>query len=148
MRRRFLVSSVRRLLPDHERLVDVVFMWRHRPAMIAVASAGVVVAYVSASLAGIGSVGSHVGLGLAVGLVFSVLWTDYRVLALTDAPRRVLFRAGRVRQVAVEALGDVPPAAEIVAVGSNLFLTEWIVDGERYTVPKRSQAAMARLAAA
>lgn len=147
MRRRLLVASVRRLLADDERPVEVVYLWRHRAAMVPVVVAAAVATYVILAMVEFGSVGSRVGVSMAVGLVASVLWTDHRVLASTTAPRLVLFRAGRVRQVAVEPLREMSPTTEIVAVGSNLLLTEWLVDGERYTVPKRSQGAMTRVAA-
>jgi hypothetical protein len=122
-------------------------MWRHRPWMIAWASLAAAVPFVALSLLGFGSMSSRVGVVLAVALLTTVAATDYRVVAQTVGPRNYLFRASRIRQVAVELLGDLSPNAEMEVVSTNLVLTDWLVDGERYTVPKSSQAAMSRLAA-
>lgn len=148
MRRRFLVSSVQRLLRDDERLVEVAFMWRHRPGLVASASVTAAAAYGATWALSFGSSGTRVGFALALALLVSVARTDYRVLALTTAPRFVLYRASRVRQVAVAEIEQFMPPLVIDLQGTNLVLTEWLVGGEMFTVPKSSQAAMTRLAGA
>jgi hypothetical protein len=145
MRRRVLVNSVRRLLPDDVDLVDVVFMWRRHRWMLGWAISAAAVVFGVALIAGYGSVQARIGVAVAVGLVIAVVTTDYRVLAhTTGAPH--LFQASRIRQVATALVGPLEPDATIELVGSNLVLTDWVVDGERFTVPKNSQAAMTRLA--
>ena len=143
MRRRVLVNSVRRLLPDDVDLIDVVFMWRRSalvPLWAALAAVGLF--FVTSVFAG-GS--ASVGVALAGAIIVSVVSTENRVLAHTSRGAD-LFEAGRVRQVAVLSMGPLPADATVDLVGSNLVLTDWMVNGERYSVPKSSQAAMTALA--
>ena len=145
MRRRILFNSVRRLLPDDVGLIDVVFMWRRSalvPLWAALAAVGI---FLVTGLFFDGSPSARAGIALAAGVIVSVVATDNRVLAHTSNGAD-LFMAGRVRQVAVRSIGPLPADATIELVGSNLVLTDWMVDGERYSVPKRSQAAMTALA--
>jgi len=137
---------VQRLLPDGVELVDVVFMWRRSASTYLWSSvgAGVVVGVLSA--AGYGSMATRLMLALAVGLAVSIVATDSRVLAHTNAEPYV-FAAGRVRQIAVQLLGPLAPDDVIQVVGTNLVVTEWLVGTERFSVPRNFQASMTRLAA-
>lgn len=60
----------------------------------------------------------------------------------------MLLRASRVRQVAFEMIERLPASTPVELVGNNLVLTDWMVGERRYTVPKSSQSAMARIAGA
>ncbi len=140
-----LVASVERLLPDGVGLIDVVFMWRRSAAVYLWASAAAVVALVVMAALQYGSTTTRLALALAVALTAAVVTTDSRLVAHTDAEPYV-FQAGRVRQVARRLIGPLPADAELRVVGSNLVLTDWMVGGERFSVPKGFQSAMTRLA--
>ncbi|MEL6891203.1 MAG: hypothetical protein AAFP84_06385 [Actinomycetota bacterium] len=146
MRRNVLLRSVQRLLPDGVTLHDAVFMWRRAPWMVGAVVVAVAVALAATTLAGYGSAGGRIMLSLAIGMIVAVLGTENRVLASTDRGLQ-LFRASRIRQVAVELLQPLDPDVSIEMVSSNLVLTDWSVDGDRFTVPKRSQEAMTAMAA-
>ncbi|MEM8747071.1 MAG: hypothetical protein AAGF91_10245 [Actinomycetota bacterium] len=144
MRRNVLLRSVARLLPDAV-VRDAVFMWRRTPWMIGAVVVAVAVALAGLTLAGYGSASTRVMISLAAGLIVAVVGTDQRVLADTDGGP-IMMRGGRVRQVATRVIGPLDPGDEIEMVSSNFVLTDWVVAGERFTVPKRSQRAMTALA--
>jgi len=144
MRRQVLNRSVERQLPTGARVDAAVFMWRREAWMIAGTLAGVAAMLAGLTLVDYGTVGTRVMIALAVGLIVAAAATENRVLAQTDE-QLVMFRAGRFRQVAVDVIGPVSPSS-IEMTSSNLVLTDWLVDGRSYTVPKRSQDAMTQMA--
>jgi len=145
-RQRVLYESVRQLLDADERIDHVVYMSkRHR----------LMVPYVLAAFAGLGIVAfvvgieqwsGRIGLGLAGAAVAAAATTDYRILASTSSGL-VLFQSSRIRQFARKLLRRLDVDVEIAAVGGNLVMTDWLVDGDRYSVMKRFQQAMTAIAA-
>ncbi len=141
MRQGILHSSVRALLPEDERIFQIAHMWtRHRLmlAYTAVAFAG----FVALGFAvGVDQWSGRLGLGFAGAAVAAMATTEYRVLVLT-ADGLVLMGSSRIRQRATTLIRRLPRSAEVQAVGSNLVITDWSVDGQVYSVMKRHQSAM------
>ncbi len=146
MRRRILFKSIRRLLRDDEQLVDAAFMWSRHRLMIPYALGVFGLLLGVAFLAGFQTWVSRMGVGAAGAGVAAMATTNYRVLAQTSRGY-VLFRASRVRQYAVEPLERWRSTPEMMPKTSYSIATDWAVDNRRYTVPKSSEGAMARMAA-
>ena len=141
MRQGILYSSVRALLPEGERVLQIAHMWtRHRLtlAYAALAFAGFVAL---AFVVGVEQWSGRLGLGMAAAAVATMATTEYRVLVLTPKGL-VLMNSSRVRQRAKAIIRRLPDATEVQAVGSNLVITDWSVDDQVYSVMKRHQSAM------
>jgi len=146
MRRRVLFKSIRKLLRDDEDLMDAAFMWSRHRLMIPYALVVFAVLLGVAVLAGYQSWVSRLGVGAAGAGIAAMATTNYRVLAQTSRGF-VLFRASRVRQYAVEPLERWQSPPEMKPTTSYSVATDWMLDNRRYTVPKSSERAMARMAA-
>jgi len=101
----------------------------------------VIVAFV----AGVDQWSGRVALGLAGAAVAAAATTDYRILASTSSGL-VMLQSSRIRQVARKLVSRPGTDIEIEPVGQNLVMTDWLVDGDRYTVMKRFQLAMTAIA--
>lgn len=146
MRRRVLFKSIKRLLRDDEDLAEAAFMWSRHRLMIPYALAAFGALLVVAVLVGFEAWASRLGVGVAGAGFAAMATTNYRVLAQTSRGF-VLFRASRVRQYAVEPLERWKTTPEMKPATSYSIATDWLVDNRRYTVPKSSERAMARMAA-
>lgn len=147
MRRAFLFRSINRVLGEQVQVRDAAYMWtRHRwtvPFAVTVFAAIALLA----PIAGIDEWPTRTVLGLAgVGVAITAS-TDYRVVAQVD-DGLVLLNASKIRQVATGFVQHLPPDAELVPVGGTVIATDWQVGEHRYTVPRSSEQAMNRMAAA
>jgi hypothetical protein len=100
-----------------------------------------------APVAGIEDWPTRIVLGLAGVGVAVMATTDYRVVAETDRGIRVL-KASRIRQVAIADGEPVPERAVMAPIGGSIIAADWQVGSHRYTVPRSSEQAMERMAAA
>ncbi|MGI9605786.1 MAG: hypothetical protein ACR2P0_06570 [Acidimicrobiales bacterium] len=144
MRERSLLNSVRKHLPADERVVRVVHMWTRHRLLIPYAIAAFVAMLAVASVVGVPQWSGRVGIGLAGSAIAAMATTEYRVLA-ESANGLFLLRSSRIRQTATALDRKLGSDAEIELVGNNLVITEWLVDGTRYSVMKRFQADMVAL---
>ncbi len=85
------------------------------------------------------------GIGAAGAVVASTATTDYRVLVRTTRGL-ILCRAGRLRQVARSVLDRPAGPVRIERTGGNMVAGDWQVGGEHYSVPRRHEQAMGRIA--
>jgi hypothetical protein len=146
MRRRFLLESVRRNLGRDEEPLEVAVMWQRHHWMVPFALAAALAVGLGAAVVGFTGP-SAVAVGVAAAAVAATATTEYRVLVRTDAGLRLL-RASRIRQVATGLVEQLPDDAVVELVANQFVVTEWLVDGRRYTVGKSSEAAMTRIATA
>lgn len=144
-RQRVLYDSVRRHLDDGERIEHLVYLSKRHRLMIPFVLAAFLGLMAVAFVAGVEQWSGRIGLGLAGAAVAAAATTEYRVLASTSKGL-VMFQSSRIRQMARKLLGRLDPDVEIEAVGQNLVMTDWLIDGDRYTVMKRFQQAMTAIA--
>lgn len=142
MRESVLTSSVRALLPNDERIVALVHMWRRHRLMVPFVLASFTGVLVVAILAGFEEWSGRIGLALGAGALAAMATTEYRVLALTSDDDLVLFRSSRVRQKATELLVRLPESTVVEPAGTNLVITDWKVADHIYSVMRRYQSAM------
>ncbi len=145
MRRSILLRSVRRHLEAAEILVDAAVLWRRHRLMVPYCFCAFTAVAVGAALVGFQAWPARAGLGLAGAGVAAMATTEYRVLAQTDTGF-VLLASSRVRQYAVRLIERLPSCTTIELVTNQMVMSEWAVDGVRYTVPKSSEQSMARMA--
>lgn len=144
MRQQILLASAARHLPQGVQLVEAVVMWRRHHLMVPFAVVVAVVVGVGASFVGFGAA-SAVALAVAAAAVGASATTDHRVLASTTDGLHLL-RASRIRRAAVGHLERLPDTTSIELVGNQFVITEWQVGDRRFTVPRSSESAMARIA--
>jgi hypothetical protein len=145
MRRHFLFQSVSRLLRPDEVIIEVVVMWQRHRLMLPFSVFAAIAVFVGATIVGF-QTGPAVGLAVAAVGMAAASTTEHRVLAQTSHGLRLL-RGSRIRQVAVELIGDLPDDTPIEMTGHRFVLSEWRVGDHGYTVPKSSEGAMTRIAA-
>lgn len=122
-------------------------MWtRHRLGYVYALAAFVGLVLV-AVMSGFQEWPSRLVIGVAGAALAMAATTNYRVLAQTDAGF-VLLDGGRFRQVATRLVRRLPDDVNISVQRDTLITTDWIVGDREYTVPKSSQRAMERIAAA
>lgn len=147
MRYAFLLKSVQRVLGDDAVIHDAAYIWtRHRwvwPFGMGVFG----VALLFAPVAGIDEWPTRIVIAAALMAVAVMAATDYRVLALVD-DGLALFDASKIRQVATVRRDDFPADATLEPVGGSILASDWQVGTIRYTVPRSSETAMTRMAAA
>lgn len=141
MRSGILYSSVRKVLPDDERIMQIAHMWTRHRLTLPYGVAAFVGCLVVAIVVGIDQWSGRLVIGLAGAAVATMATTEYRVLVLT---RKGLYLLGssRIRQRATTVIRQLSPGVTVEPVGSNLVITDWSVDGQVYSVMKRHQAAM------
>ena len=147
VRHGFLVRSVERLLGPDERLVAAAIMWRRHRLMVPYTAAVSVAFVFLAGVAGVQVWTTRFGLGAAGAVIAATATTDYSVLVRTSRGR-LLCRAGRVRQVATRIVERLPAGIVVTRIGGNLVTGEWEVGDRRYSVPRRHEHAMDRIAGA
>lgn len=145
MREQILIRSVQQLLAPGARVGDLALMWRRSAGGLLVAVGAGIGLFVLLALTGVGSPTTRVVAALASMLFTATASTQYEVLVETDSGIR-RFRAGRFRQIAVSEIGVLEDDAVLEPLSSNLLISDWSVDGQRYSVARRHQRAMTRLA--
>lgn len=141
-----MYDSVRRFLDDDERIDHLVHMSKRHHLMLPFVLAAFVGLVIVAFVVGVEQWSGRIALGLAGAAVAATATTDYRILASTSTGL-VMLQSSRIRQVARKLVGRPASDIEIKAVGQNVVMTDWLVDGDRYTVMKRFQQAMTAIAA-
>ena len=142
-----LVGSGEGLLGPGGRVVAAAVMGR-RHRLVVPYTAAVSVAFVFlAGAAGVQVWTGRFGLGAAGAVIAATATTDYSVLVRTSRGR-FLCRAGRVRQVATRIVERLPAGVVVTRIGGNLVTGEWEVGDRRYSVPRRHEHAMDRIAGA
>lgn len=145
MRDIFLIRSVQRLLDNDEQVRHVATMWRRGPKTYPFAAGAFVFSFLVASLLNVGTLGSQFAIGCAGVAVASMATTDQRILVGTTRGL-VMMQSSRIRQSARSVIGRLPADATIKIVSDNLVISDWEVDGERFSMMRRSQKAMSALA--
>lgn len=146
MRNSILRRSVARLLDSDETLGDVVVLTSRHRWFLPYAVVSAMALYVVASVAGIEGTANRVGIAAAGAAIAGLATTHYRILARTDRSL-VLLRSSRIRQYATAVLRRLPADSPLTMVGSTVITSDWRVDGAVYTLTKRWEAAMRRVAA-
>jgi len=145
LRHSILVRSVQQLLDPGEQVRTVVVMFtRHRWFVPYSLFAGLLL-FMVATASGVESMTNRIvlaGCGLAVA---GLATTNYWVLAETSQGY-ALCRSSRVRQYARSIVARLPASTELAMVGSTVVTSDWRIDGSMYTLTKRWEAAMRRLA--
>ena len=122
-------------------------MWQRHRWMMAYAAVGFVALFAVAVVAGFDEVSAQIAIGIGGTTVAVASTTNYRVLAQT-VDGIYLFRASRIRRVAVELAKRFIDGVDIRAAGGTILAGDWDVAGVRYTVPKSGETAMHRIAQA
>lgn len=122
-------------------------MWQRHRLMIPYAAAAFVTLVAVAVAVGFDDWATRIALGAGGSAIAVAATTDYRVLAATSRGL-VLFRASRIRQWAVEPIETLDAEAEIMPIGGFMFAADWKVGPFVYTVPRSSEQAIGRIAAA
>ncbi|MEA2001842.1 MAG: hypothetical protein U9N84_08170 [Actinomycetota bacterium] len=147
MRRAVLLRSISRVLGAGTVVRDGAYMWaRHRWMVPYGATAFGAVAFF-APIGGIDDWPTRIAVGAAAAAVAITATTEYRVLAQTD-DGVILLKASKIRQVATEVQEELPADATMEPVGGTVLAADWQVGAHRYTVPRSSEQAMNRIAAA
>lgn len=145
-RQRALYDSVRSHLPDGERIDHVVYMSKRHRLMLPYVAAAFAGLLILSMVVGVEQWSGRIALGLAGAAVAAAATTDYRILAATSSGL-VMLQSSRIRQFARKMVRRFDGDIEIEAVGQNVVMTDWLVDGDRYTVMKRFQQPMTAIAA-
>jgi len=144
VRQNILLGSVQKLLDEGEDVHSAVIMsTRHRYFIPYSIAAGVLLGIVS-TLTGVAGM-NQLALIAAGAAVAGMATTNYSVLADTTAGL-VLCRSSRVRQYAKELVRRLPAGTTLEMAGSTVITSDWNVDGVIYTMTKRWEATMRRLA--
>ena len=147
LRHAILTRSVQRLVGDGEQVRDVVMLFtRHRWFLPYSLFAGLAL-FLVASTTGIDGTLNRVvlaGCGVAIAAMAT---TNHWVLAETDRGL-VLLRSSRIRQYAQAIVTRFPRNEPLDMVGSTVITSDWRVDGTMYTLTKRWEPAMRRIAMA
>lgn len=106
--------------------------------------AGIVI-YVVASASGVDGGFNRALLGVCGLAIAGLATTDHWVLAETTGGL-VLLRSSRIRQYARSVVSRLPSDASIDPVGSTVVTSDWRIEGVLYTLTKRWEPAMRRLA--
>lgn len=147
LRRSILMRSVQRLLGDGDQVRDVVMLFtRHRWFWPYSLAAGLVIFGV-ATATGLEGGFNRLLLGACGLAIAGLATTDHWVLADTTGGL-VLLRSSRVRQYARSVVRRLPDETSLDPVGSTVVTSDWRIDGRLYTLTKRWEPAMRRLAAA
>ncbi len=136
-----------RHLDTAETLLDAAVLWRRHRLIVPYCLFAFAVVTGLAALAGFQAWTARVGLGFAAAGVAAMATTEYRVLARTSTGL-LLLESSRMRQYAKRIIDRLPASTAIDMATSLMVMSEWIVDGDRYTVPKSSEQAMSRIAEA
>lgn len=145
MRKRVLLASVQKRLPNGQQALLAAYLWTRHRWMVPFAVLAFVALLLVATVAGFETWASRIGIGLAGAAVAGSATTEYRILAKTDRGFALL-RCSRIRQYATELLEQLPPSTTLEKRGGTMLTTEWAVDGQVYTVAKSSEPAMSAMA--
>ncbi len=141
-----MFRSVNRVLGTTERVLDAVYMWSRHRWMVPYALVGFVALFWVAELAGFEEWSARVALGFGGAAVAVAATTDYRIVAKTTEGL-YLFKASRIRHVAIELLDRLDRSIEMSPAGGTVLAADWQIGPRRYTVTKSSEQAMQRIAA-
>ena len=126
---------------------DAAYLWRRHKWMVPYGAFAFAAVALLAPIGGIEDWPTRVAIGAAAVAVAVTATTDYSVVALTD-DGFALFKASKIRQVATGLREHLPHNVELTPVGGTLLAADWQVGKHRYTVPRSSEQAMQRMAAA
>ncbi len=145
MRQRILVRSVQRLLPAGERVEEAVHLWQRHRWMAGYAVVAGAALFVVAVVAGFEQLPARLGLAAAGAALAVGSTTRYWVLARTSQGV-VLCTSSRIRQYATAIEARLGSTAHYERVSNTLVVSEWVIDGRRYSVARRAEQAMQRIA--
>lgn len=145
MRKAVMFRSVNRVLGTAERVLDAVYMWSRHRWMVPYAAVGFVAVFWVAEVAGFEDWSGRVALGFGGAAVAVAATTDYRIVASTT-DGLYLFKASRIRHVAIELIDRLDRGIEMSPSGGTILATDWQIGQHRYTVTKSSEQAMQRIA--
>jgi hypothetical protein len=141
------MRSIERVLGEGEVVRDAAYLWSRHRWVVPYGAFVFAMLVLVAPFAGIDDWPTRVVSGLAGIAVAVTATSEYRVVALTSHGL-VLLRASKIRQVATGPAEDLGPDDEMAPVGGTVLASEWQVGDRRYTVPRSSEQAMHRMAAA
>ena len=145
LRRSILIRSVQRLLDDGEQVRDVVMLFtRHRWFWPYSLLAGAVI-FLVATASGVEGTFNRVVLGACGLAIAGLATTNHWVLAETSEGL-VLLRSSRIRQYARAVVQRLPEGLVPEMAGSTVITSDWRIEGVLYTLTKRWEPAMRRLA--
>ncbi len=147
MRRAVLFRSVTRALGGEVVVREAAYVWKRHKWMVPYAATVFAAVTLLTPIGGIEDWPTRVAIGAAAVAVAVTATTDYSVVAQTD-DGLALFKASKIRQVATELRERLPGDVEVTPVGGTLLATDWQVGERVFTVPRSSEQAMSRMAAA
>lgn len=127
-----------------ETVRNVVQMWRRHHLALPFIAGAFVVLFCVALLAGVEQLSSQFAIGLAGVAVAGMATTDQRILAQTD-DGLVMLQSSRIRWHAKRVIERLPDTTPIEVLSDNLVISDWNVNGQRYSMMKRSQRAMSAI---
>ncbi|MBT8208500.1 MAG: hypothetical protein HKN07_15570 [Acidimicrobiia bacterium] len=145
MRRAVLFRSINRVLGTSEQVIEAAYVWSRHRLMVWYGTGAFVLLFAVAEFAGFDDLATKVALGAAGAAVAVTATTDYRIVAMTTEGAYV-FRASRIRRVALSLVGTLDPDTTMSPVGGTVFAVDWQVGEARYTVTKSSEQAIQRIA--
>jgi hypothetical protein len=147
VRRAVLFRSVTRVLGDQAVVREAAYVWQRHKWMVPYSATVFAAVTLLAPIGGIEDWPTRIAIGAAAVAVAVTATTDYSVVAQTD-DGLALFKASKIRQVATELRERLPGDVELTPVGGTLLATDWQVGRRVFTVPRSSDQAMTRMAAA
>ena len=147
VRRAVLFRSVVRVLGTEVRVREAAYVWKRHKWMVPYAATVFAAVVLLAPIAGIEDWPARIAIGAAAVAMAVTATTDYSVVAQT-ADGLALFKASKIRQVATELREHLPDDVELTPVGGTLLAADWQVGQRVFTVPRGSEQAMSRMAAA
>ena len=147
MRRAVLFRSVARVLGDQLVVREAAYVWKRHKWMVPYGAFVFAAVVLLAPIGGIEDWPTRVAIGAAAVAVAVTATTDYSVVAQTDGGFALL-KASKIRQVATGLQEHLPGNVELKPVGGTLLASDWQVGKHIYTVPRSSDQAMNRMAAA
>lgn len=145
LRQTILLRSVQQLLDADEKVSSVVVMFTRHRWFVPYSVLSALALFVVASASGVTSMTNRLVLAACGLAIAGLATTNYWVLAETDRGF-ALCRSSRVRQYAKAIERRLPADTDLTMVGSTVVTSDWRIDGVMYTLTKRWESTMRRLA--
>ena len=146
MRRTFLIRSVQRALGEGMTVYDAAYVWSRHRWMLPFSGVVFAAVVLLTPLGLIDDWPTRIVIGAAAVAVAVTATTEYSVIAQSDGGLHLL-TASKIRQVALRFKEHLAPNIQFEPVGGTGLSADWQVGDRRFTVPRSSEQAMARMAA-
>lgn len=135
---------MQKLLGD-ERVHDVTMMFTRHRWFVPYALFSGIALFVVSTASGVGGPLNRLVLTLCGAAIAALATTNYWVLAQTEQGL-VLLRSSRIRQYARKVEARLGGTDELEMVGSTVITSDWRIGETMYTLTKRWEPAMRRIA--